>query len=186
MIMTATKPAAPAAHSVKRMQMFIDGTWTGAADKRELAVEAPGTRAIIGSVPRGGAEDIDRAVKAAAKAFPSWSKLAPRDRGRMLQRIADALEAQVEALALMLAEETGNAIRTQARGEARSAVDVMRYFGGLASELKGETVPWVKMFSHIRGGSRSASSAPSSPGMRRWHLLRSRLRQRSVPEIPSC
>lgn len=80
-------------------------------------------------------------MKAAAAAFPAWSQVAPRDRGRLLQKIADKLEAQAEEMARILAEETGNAIRTQARGEARSAVDIFRYFGGLASELKGETIP---------------------------------------------
>lgn len=138
--MTATKQAASAT-PIKTQKMFIDGSWVSAASGRELTVEAPGTRETIASIPRGGAEDIDRAVKAAAKAFPDWSRVAPRDRGRLLQKIADALEAQVEEVARILAEETGNAIRTQARGEARSAVDIMRYFGGLASELKGETIP---------------------------------------------
>jgi betaine-aldehyde dehydrogenase len=51
------------------------------------------------------------------------------------------VEARVEELARIVAEETGNAIRTQARPEARGAADILRYFGGLASELKGETIP---------------------------------------------
>ena len=59
----------------------------------------------------------------------------------MLQKIADAVEARVEELAHIIAEETGNAIRTQARPEAKNSADIMRYFGGLASELKGETIP---------------------------------------------
>jgi len=138
--MTATKQAAST--TVRTAQkMFIDGAWVDATGGRVLSVEAPGTREAIASIPRGGAEDIDRAVKAAAKAFPAWSRVVPRDRGRLLQKIADVLEAQVEDVARILAEETGNAIRTQARGEARSAVDIFRYFGGLASELKGETIP---------------------------------------------
>jgi betaine-aldehyde dehydrogenase len=92
-------------------------------------------------VPRGGAEDIDRAVKAANAAFPAWSKTPPRERGRILQKVADAIEARLEELAFTIAEETGNAIRTQARPEARMTADIARYFGGLGSELKGETIP---------------------------------------------
>ena len=80
-------------------------------------------------------------MKAASAAFPAWSRVVPRDRGRLLQKIADAVEARVEELARIIAEETGNALRTQARPEARGAADVIRYFGGLASELKGETIP---------------------------------------------
>src|SRR6266508_6294221 len=51
-----------------------------------------------------------RAVQAASKAFASWSRVIPRERGRMLQKIADAVEAQVEELARIVAEDTGNAI----------------------------------------------------------------------------
>ncbi len=137
----ATTRKTDAGKAVRSVKMLIDGTWVTAKDGRELPVESPGNREIIAHIPRGGAADVDAAVKAAAKAFPSWMKVPPRDRGRMLQKIADALEARVEDMARILAEETGNALRTQARGEARSAVDIFRYFGGLASELKGETIP---------------------------------------------
>ena len=121
--------------------MLINGSWVDSVSGMEIPVESPGNRQIIASVPRGGAEDVDRAMKAASEAFPGWSRVIPRERGRMLQKIADAVEARVEELARIVAEETGNAIRTQARPEAKGAVDILRYFGGLASELKGETIP---------------------------------------------
>jgi acyl-CoA reductase-like NAD-dependent aldehyde dehydrogenase len=127
---------------IKGVQMLIDGSWVEAASGGIIAIEAPGTRATIASVPRGDAQDIDRAVKAATAAFPAWSRVPPRERGRILQKIADAVEARVEELARIIAEETGNAIRTQARPEARLSADILRYFGGLASELKGETIPF--------------------------------------------
>ena len=57
-------------------------------------------------------------------------------------RIADALEARVEELARTIALETGNALRTQARPEAKTTADIIRYFGGLGGELKGETIPF--------------------------------------------
>jgi betaine-aldehyde dehydrogenase len=59
----------------------------------------------------------------------------------MLLRIAEALEARIEEMARTIALETGNALRTQARPEATLAADIFRYFGGLAGELKGETIP---------------------------------------------
>jgi acyl-CoA reductase-like NAD-dependent aldehyde dehydrogenase len=129
-------PAAP-----KRTQMLIDGIWVDAASGEQIVIEAPGNRQPIASVPRGRAEDIDRAVAAARQAFPAWSRVVPRERGRLLLRIADAVEARVEELARIIAEETGNALRTQARPEAKGAGDIIRYFGGLAGELKGETIP---------------------------------------------
>ena len=143
MAVAMSRPEATAAGQgeVKPVQMLIDGAWVDAAKGGSIAIEAPGTRRAIATVPRGQAEDVDRAVKAATAAFPAWSKVVPRERGRILQRIADAVEARVEELARIIAEETGNAIRTQARPEARNSADILRYFGGLASELKGETIP---------------------------------------------
>ena len=82
-----------------RARMLIDGSLVDSASGKLITVESPGNRQSIGSVPRGDAQDVDAAVKAAARAFPSWSSVIPRDRGRMLARIADALEPRVEELA---------------------------------------------------------------------------------------
>jgi betaine-aldehyde dehydrogenase len=121
--------------------MLVDGKWEASADGRFIPVENPAKRQAIAEVPRAGAADIDRAVRAAAKAFASWKNVPPRERGRLLMKIADSMEAESEALAKLIATETGNALRTQSRPEAKGAADLFRYFGGLASELKGETVP---------------------------------------------
>ncbi|HYZ23353.1 MAG TPA: aldehyde dehydrogenase family protein, partial [Rhodopila sp.] len=130
-----------AASALRQAKMLIDGAWVDAASGATLTVENPGRRTPIATIPRGGAEDVDRAVRAAQRAFPAWAKVPPRQRGRMLLRIADMLEARVEEMARTIAEETGNAIRTQARSEATLTADIFRYFGGLAGELKGETIP---------------------------------------------
>jgi len=122
-------------------QMLIDGQAAEAHDGRTLDVESPATRTVIAQVPRAGEADVDRAVRAAARAFETWRAVPPRDRSRMLLRIADAIEAEVEAIARLVAHETGNAIRTQARPEVKGAAEVFRYYGGVASEVKGETVP---------------------------------------------
>ncbi len=127
--------------SLPHVQMLIDGARVDSASGAVLAVENPGRRTPIASIPRGTKEDVDRAVNAAHKAFPAWSKIPPRQRGRLLLHIAEAVEARIEELARIIAEETGNALRTQARPEATLTADVFRYFGGLAGELKGETVP---------------------------------------------
>jgi acyl-CoA reductase-like NAD-dependent aldehyde dehydrogenase len=125
----------------RHAQMLINGKWVDSASGAVLAVENPAKRSTIASVPRGGAEDVDRAVLAAEAAFPAWRNVPPRQRGRLLLRIAEALEVRIEELARVIAEETGNALRTQARPEATLSADIFRYFGGLAGELKGETIP---------------------------------------------
>src|SRR5499433_2980275 len=127
--------------AVRKARMLIGGKWVDSASGKVLEVEDPAHRRPIAGVPRGGTEDVARAVQAAVDAFPAWSRTIPRERGRLLARIAEAIEARVEELARTIALETGNALRTQARGEAKLTADIFRYFGGLASELKGETVP---------------------------------------------
>jgi len=126
---------------LKPALMLVDGKWEASADGRFIPVENPARRQAIAEVPRAGAADVDRAVRAAAKAFASWKNVPPRERGRLLMKIADSMEAESEAMAKLIATETGNALRTQSRPEAKGAADLFRYFGGLASELKGETVP---------------------------------------------
>ena len=106
-----------------------------------LEVEDPAHRRPIAEVPRGRAEDVERAVKAAADAFPAWSRTVPRDRGRLLASDCRcARSAGRGACARRSALETGNALRTQARPEAKTTVDIIRYFGGLGGEHKGETI----------------------------------------------
>ena len=168
--------------------MLVDGKWEGAADGRLIQVENPAKRTIIGEVPRAGAAEIDRAVRAAAKAFESWKLVQPRERGRLLMKIADAMDAESEAIGRLIATETGNALRTQSRPEAKGAADLFRYFGGLASEVKGETVPLGEhVLSYTRrepigvvgaiipwnsAAKAPASSFPTRPAMRSWTASR--------------
>jgi betaine-aldehyde dehydrogenase len=129
------------ATTLEQAGMLIGGEWVPAADGRRIEVENPSRREPLASVARGGAEDVDRAVRAAAAAFPAWRALPARDRGKLLSAIAEDLSGIGEELARTIAAETGNAIRTQARGEAATAADVFRYYGGVASEQKGEVLP---------------------------------------------
>lgn len=123
-------------------RMLVGGAWFESSDGRTLYVENPAVRgSAIAQVPRATAQDVDRAVRAAAKAFEKWRAVAPRERATLLLRIADDIERELEGFARLLATETGNAIRPVARPEVKSVLDVFRYFGGLGSELKGETVP---------------------------------------------
>jgi acyl-CoA reductase-like NAD-dependent aldehyde dehydrogenase len=145
-------PTATAAAQAQRERMFIGGEWVDSADGRTFDVETPAKRGtVIAKVPRSGAADVDRAVKAAAAAFTAWRAMPPRERGRLLLRIADDIDTSTEELARILASETGNAIRTQSRPEAQRVSDLFRYFGGLGGELKGETIPLGEQwFSYTR------------------------------------
>jgi acyl-CoA reductase-like NAD-dependent aldehyde dehydrogenase len=141
--MTATqlKPQPTVPGTYRPKGMLIGGKWVGSDSGRRIAIENPAKRTAIAEVPRAGAADVEAAVAAAERAFPAWKNMVPRERGKLLLKIAEAIESRVEELARTIALETGNALRTQARGEAKLTADIFRYFGGLASELKGETVP---------------------------------------------
>jgi len=139
--MTAAATKRVEQSAIRQAKMLINGQWVGAASGETLTVQNPANRQPIAEIPRGRAEDVDRAVKAAEAAYPAWSRVAPRERGKLFLKIADALEARVEELARLIALETGNALRTQARPEAIGTVDMFRYYGGLGGELKGETIP---------------------------------------------
>jgi betaine-aldehyde dehydrogenase len=130
-----------AASGVEDHRMLIDGHWVESTGRQWLDVQSPRDRTFIARTPRGQAADADLAVAAAVHAYPAWSRLKPRERADTFRRIADALEPEIERIALLMSLETGNAIRTQTRGETRFAIECLRYFGGLAGEIKGETIP---------------------------------------------
>jgi betaine-aldehyde dehydrogenase len=127
--------------SLLSARMLVGGAWVEAADGDRFEVENPSRRTALATVPRGRSADCDRAVRAAARAFPGWAKTPPRERGRALQRVADAIVVRAEELAQVCAAETGNAIRTQTRPEAHGAADVIRFFGSAAAEQKGQVLP---------------------------------------------
>src|ERR1700751_3851923 len=140
--MSVTEVIRPKAKTeLRHVRMLINGAWVDSLSGMRLTVENPAKRRLIATIPRGDAADVEGAVEAAARAFAAWSKVAPRERGRLLLRVADKMEAEAEEIARMIVLETGNALRTQARPEARLSADIFRYFGGLAGELKGETIP---------------------------------------------
>ena len=122
-------------------KLLVDGEIRNALTDETFEVIHPGDLSVIGRAPKCGQADVDAAVEAAEKALVTWRKIAARDRGRMLQKAADAIEAKAELVEKVLALDTGNALRTQARPETASSIDLTRMFGGLAGELKGETIP---------------------------------------------
>jgi acyl-CoA reductase-like NAD-dependent aldehyde dehydrogenase len=122
-------------------QIVAQGRLMRASASVSLDVENPATATTIGAVPRCGHDDVDEVVRGAHSAWPAWSRRPARERGALLFSVADHLEKHAEELARLSAFETGNALATQTRGEAVTMVDILRFFAGLAGELKGQTVP---------------------------------------------
>ena len=120
---------------------FIGGRWHWPESGATLPVENPSRRAVICKIGRGTATEVDLAVAAAHKARAAWAARPASERGAMLTELGNRLSAHAEEVARILAAESGNAIRTQSRGEAAGAAGVLKYYGGVAVEQKGETLP---------------------------------------------
>jgi betaine-aldehyde dehydrogenase len=124
--------------------LYIDGQWQASADGQTFETINPSTGERLGEVPLAGAADVDRAVAAARRAFGQWSRVPLRERARALERLARRIREEADALALMDALDSGNAI-TGMRGDMTWTADSLDYFAGLVTEVKGET------FSHGPG-----------------------------------
>src|SRR4026208_2048699 len=109
------------AEAVAPTLMLIGGGACESTNGTFIDVENPANHTIVGRVPRAGDSDVDAAVHAAAAAFEKRRAAAPPDRGPALVQIADSLDADLESIARLLALETGNAIRPQARPEVKGA-----------------------------------------------------------------
>ncbi|MBL75380.1 MAG: aldehyde dehydrogenase [Chloroflexi bacterium] len=127
---------------LKLVPMHVGGKEITSKSGDTIVVGNPAFRGRpLALVPRSYEEDVDNAVNIAYAAFQSWRKVAPRERGRIMLHIADALESAAEEIAILISTETGNALVPQSRPEANTTAEVFRYFGGVANELKGETIP---------------------------------------------
>ena len=126
-----------------RKPMLINGQWVESSDGRWVDVEDPGKKgSLAGQVPRATPEDVDRAVRAAAKAYPDWKRRPAKERGQAMINIGRAAAEQADEIGRIIALENGNALRTQSRPEAATAAEMICYYGGLSGELKGESLPF--------------------------------------------
>ena len=122
-------------------RLFVDGEFVDAAGGGRIPVLNPHDGSLIAEVAEAQKADVDRAVTAARAAFPAWARLGAADRGRLLLRLADAIEAHAEELAQVEAIDTGHPLRdTRGLDVARTAV-TFRYFGGMADKQQGSVVP---------------------------------------------
>jgi betaine-aldehyde dehydrogenase len=105
-----------------------------------LTVLEPATARSMAEIPEATPEDVDRAVARARAAFPAWRAVAPTDRARLLLRLADAIEAELEPLALLEARNAGHPLAS-ARGEIGMVAATFRYYAGGVERNLGDTIP---------------------------------------------
>src|SRR5437870_7269250 len=119
--------------------MIIEGDRTKAASGETYEVRNPATGEVVDEVPAGGAADVDRAAQAAAKAFPTWSKLPPNKRAEILHKAAHHMLAKVEEIAPILTKEQGKTL-LESRIEAQRFGENIAWFADLADKIHGEQV----------------------------------------------
>ncbi len=131
------------APAIKHTQCFIDGKWVDAVSGKTFATINPATEEVIAEVAEGDAADIDLAVGAARRAFESgpWRTMDARDRGRLLMKLADRIEDEKTDLARLESLDNGKPIAESTAGDLPLVIDVLRYYGGLADKIQGETIP---------------------------------------------
>jgi succinate-semialdehyde dehydrogenase / glutarate-semialdehyde dehydrogenase len=108
-----------------------------------IEVDDPATDEIIGTVPSSSAEDVQKAIDAAAAALPAWRDRTPDDRGAVLRRFADLVLAQAEPLARLIAREGGKPV-AEARGEVAYGHSFLAWAGEEATRVYGDIVPSFK------------------------------------------
>ena len=127
----------------KPRRMFVNNQFVPSASGKTFPTYNPATGEIMAQVAEGDREDIDRAVKAARKAFenPAWAEMSPSQRGRLIWKLADLLEARTEEFAQIESLDNGKPLAIARVADVPLAVDLFRYMAGWATKLEGNTIP---------------------------------------------
>ena len=121
---------------VTTYQQYIGGDFVDAATGETLDVENPANGQVIAKVPGSTAEDVDRAVNAAERAFATWKDTTPQDRSLILLKIADSLEAAADEIGRIESQNAGKPVGA-AIDEISVCVDLFRFFAGAARVPEG-------------------------------------------------
>ena len=116
---------------------IVNGESVSAADGATYDLVNPATGEVYAAAPASGAEDVDRAFRAAETAFEAWGDTTPAERQKALLKIADALEARADEFVRVESENTGKPLQMTIDEEIPPAVDQIRFFAGAARVLEG-------------------------------------------------
>ncbi len=127
---------------IKPGKLLINGEWI--EGKKHFDTINPATGEVLTQIADAGAADVDQAVAAARKAFDdskgAWRKMSASERGRLIWKLADLMEQHIEELAELETLDNGKPIFESRYVDMPMAIDVMRYFAGIATKIQGDTV----------------------------------------------
>src|SRR6202451_1254594 len=127
----------------KPRKMVITGQWVNAASGKTFPTYNPATGEVLAQVAEGDREDIERAVKAARKAFDNgpWRQLTAAERARLIWKLADLIEAHTEELGYLESLDNGKPLAVAKAADVPLAADLFRYMAGWATKIEGNTIP---------------------------------------------
>ena len=126
---------------LKEYKMFINGEWVDSENKKTFETINPENNEPWAIVPEASAKDVDKAVKAAQKAFEGdWPKLLPRERGKFLSAIGNQLRENAEMLGKVETKDTGKLFR-ETKKQANYIAEYYDYYAGLADKVEGTVLP---------------------------------------------
>ena len=126
---------------LKEYKMFIDGEWLDSESKKKFETLNPENNEPWAAVPEASTKDVDKAVKAAQKAFEGkWPKLFPKERAKYLKAIADQLRENAELLGKIETIDTGKLFK-ETKNQANYIAEYYDYYAGLADKIEGTVLP---------------------------------------------
>jgi aldehyde dehydrogenase (NAD+) len=128
---------------VKQTQCFIGGQWVPAHNGNTFETINPATEEVIAQVAEGDQKDVDAAVRAGTEALENgpWSKMDARDRGRLMMRLADLIEEEIDELAALETLDNGKPVKDARNIDLPLVIDCLRYYAGYADKIHGQTIP---------------------------------------------
>ena len=123
-------------------QLFINGQWCDAASGKTFETPDPATGETLARVAEGGAEDIDRAVRAARRAFEEgpWGRITPSERGRIIWRIGDLILEHADELSQLESLDNGKPFAVARAADVPLAADLFHYMAGWATKIEGNSI----------------------------------------------
>lgn len=124
-------------------QLFINGEWKNSVEGRTFETINPATEEILAEVYEAGPYDVDLAVEAAAEAFENgeWTKISSYERSKLMNKLADLMERDMEILAQLDTLDNGKSINEMLSADLPNAIENLRYFAGWTNKNYGETIP---------------------------------------------
>lgn len=124
-------------------KLLIGGKWVDAETNKTFETLNPATEEVLAKIPEGGKADIDKAVKAARKAFEHdspWRKMTTAERAKLMYKLADLIEKNADELAQIETLDNGKPIKESRYVDVPQTVETFRYYAGWATKLEGETL----------------------------------------------